>query len=445
MSSLDAIDNNLPVLQVKGLGKIYARRTSDTRKKLGAIAGKALWGGRPRQDKALKGSQFWAVQNVSFDLARGEAIGIIGLNGSGKTTLLRMLAGQIPVDAGEVVVNGTSAAMIDLQAGFQPSASGHENIFLRAAALGFTRKKTQTHIKEIIEFSELGDAIHAPLATYSSGMKMRLAFSIMATVSPDILFIDEVLAVGDFAFRQKCLAKVREMRSRSAFVFVSHAMGDISRFCNRVIVMHKGKVAFMGDPDAAIEFHLSQQAAENQPPQLRLAMPDNAGKEISKPFSLHEKVVAKGLDFFSPASYQNQDFVASVKYAVDGVLTDTVYKQCLDKLEFSVVARLKQSCRRLIFGFTILTEAGEGITGVASDSQNLTLTLDQAREVFSSVVIDKLTLMPGKYVVYFNMREGVELIYRSKLFEIVVDTPPHNTFGVMLLSHSWNVGETQEQ
>ena len=445
MSSVDAIEHNLPVLQVKGLGKVYARRSGDMRKKLGALAWRAFWGGRPKQGAKLAGTQFWAVQNVSFDLARGEAIGIIGLNGSGKTTLLRMLAGQIPMDAGEVVVNGTSAAMIDLQAGFQPSASGHENIFLRAAALGFTRRQTQAHLEEIIEFSELGDAIHAPLATYSAGMKMRLAFSIMATVSPDILFIDEVLAVGDFAFRQKCLAKVREMRSRSAFVFVSHSMGDISRFCNRAIVMHKGRVAYDGDPDAAIEYYLSQQAAETQSPHLKVVMPEGVGGEILKPFSLHEKVVAKGLDYFSPASYQNQDFVSSVRYAVDGLFTDTVYKQCLDRLEFSVTAKIRQSCRRLIFGFTILTEAGEGITGVASDSQNLSLTVDQAREVFSSVVIDKLTLMPGKYVVYFNMREGVELIYRSKLFEIVVDTPPHNTFGVMLLSHSWNVGETQEQ
>ena len=264
-----------PVLRAKALSKLFARKTSDTRARLGEVAGRVFFGRSPKEIHALRKYEFWALKDISCELRRGEALGVIGLNGSGKTTFLRILAGQILPDGGEVWINGSSAAMIDLQAGFQPSASGNENIFLRAAALGFTRAQTKRRLNEIIDFSELGDAIGAPMSTYSSGMKMRLAFSVMAIVEPDILFIDEVLAVGDFRFRQKCLARIREMRKRSAFVFVSHSMGDISLFCDRVIVLHKGKLHFEGPPKEAIEIYESLDeptSAVDTPAQLAKAM-----------------------------------------------------------------------------------------------------------------------------------------------------------------------------
>ncbi len=243
------------ILVADRVSKLYSRRIQSTRRRLGDLAARAFFGGSAPEIGALDAQEFWAVNDVSFNLKRGEALGVIGLNGSGKTTLLRMLAGQLLPDRGEITIHGTSAAMIDLQAGFQPAASGRENIYLRAAALGFSRTETSGRVDEIIAFSELANAIEAPMATYSAGMKMRLAFSVMAMAAPDVLFIDEVLAVGDFRFRQKCLAKIREMRSRSAFVFVSHSMNDIERFCDRAIVLHNGRLHFEGEPRQAIEIY----------------------------------------------------------------------------------------------------------------------------------------------------------------------------------------------
>ena len=159
MTDLDLKYGPELVLQAKSVGKIYARRRGDTRRRLSKAARRAIFNlSAPKKGKLQK-SEFWAVEDVSFELRRGEAIGIIGLNGSGKTTLLRMLAGQILPDAGEISVNGSSASMIDLSAGFQTSASGLENIYLRAAALGFSREETKKHLDEIVAFSELSHAL----------------------------------------------------------------------------------------------------------------------------------------------------------------------------------------------------------------------------------------------------------------------------------------------
>lgn len=414
MSSLDAINHNLPVLQVKGLGKVYARRSGDTRKKLGAIAGKAFWGGRPKHDTSLKGSQFWAVQNVSFDLARGEAIGIIGLNGSGKTTLLRMLAGQIPLDAGEIVVNGTSAAMIDLQAGFQPSASGHENIFLRAAALGFTRKQTQERLAEIIEFSELGDAIHAPLATYSAGMRMRLAFSIMVTVSPDILFIDEVLAVGDFRFRQKCLAKVREMRARSAFVFVSHSMGDISRFCDRVIVMHKGQVHFEGPPNEAIEVYEKIEMG-------------------SLPGGSNDKLGAA----MGPV-FENADALENVEHYWCDLSGNPIDQVGFDQ-SYGLRIRFRSNVdvRNLIIGVPVWAINTHYTTGLSTQINSFPINVRRGDDVDLILEVEGGYINPGVLKSMLTILDGPEFFFRKNNPDLVVLAAPHPTWGAVTVPHKW--------
>ena len=219
------------VLEARGVGKIYSRYQDATRDRVASVICQILFGIEPKSVGVPQGREFWALNNIDLELKRGQALGIIGLNGSGKTTLLRMLAGQIVPDEGIIRVRGRTASMIDLTAGLQVTASGRRNIYLRGAALGRSREEIEASVDEVIAFTELGEAIEAPVATYSSGMTMRLAFAIMTASAPDILFIDEVLAVGDFKFRQKCLARLRELRQSSAFVMVSHSMNDISRFC----------------------------------------------------------------------------------------------------------------------------------------------------------------------------------------------------------------------
>ena len=180
---------NEVILEVEGVSKLFSRSVTTTRQRMSKVFWKTLIHRSVEEVTELENGEFWSIDNVSFTLRRGESLGIIGFNGAGKTTLLRILAGQMLPDRGEVRVWGKSVSMIDLTAGFSSSASGRKNIYLRGAMLGRSRAQIDENLDEIIEFAELGDAIDAPINTYSSGMRMRLAFSIMIKTNPDILFL----------------------------------------------------------------------------------------------------------------------------------------------------------------------------------------------------------------------------------------------------------------
>jgi lipopolysaccharide transport system ATP-binding protein len=191
----------------------------------------------------LRPGEFWALDEVSFELRRGECLGLIGRNGAGKTTLLKMLNGLIKPDKGRIEIRGRVGALIALGAGFNPILTGRENIYVNAAVLGMSKAEVDQRIDEIIEFSEIREFIDSPVQTYSSGMTVRLGFSVAAIlIKPEVLFLDEVLAVGDIGFTIKCLNTVRRLTQDAAVVFVSHNMQYISTFCTRVIVLEKGVV-----------------------------------------------------------------------------------------------------------------------------------------------------------------------------------------------------------
>ena len=194
------------------------------------------------QRTGLRPKEFWAVHDVSFELKRGECLGLIGRNGAGKTTLLKMLNGLIKPDAGRIEMRGRVGALIALGAGFNPILTGRENIYVNGSVLGLSKREIDAKMDEIIDFAEIGDFIDTPVQNYSSGMAVRLGFGVAAVlIKPDILLLDEVLAVGDMGFTIKCLNAVRQLAYNTAVVFVSHNMQFVSSFCNRVIVMKDGK------------------------------------------------------------------------------------------------------------------------------------------------------------------------------------------------------------
>lgn len=190
---------------------------------------------------------FYALKNVSFTLECGDSLAIVGANGAGKSTLLSIAAGIAQPTLGEVTVQGRTAALLDLGAGFHPDLSGIENVVLNAALLGFTRAQTRNLMPAIVDFCELGDFLEEPLRTYSSGMLMRLAFSVAVHVSPDILITDEVLAVGDEAFQAKCFEKIREMRRQgTTMLCASHSETMLSELCTQAIWLDAGRVVHQG-------------------------------------------------------------------------------------------------------------------------------------------------------------------------------------------------------
>lgn len=192
--------------------------------------------------------EFWALRDVSFSIGSGETVGIVGLNGSGKSTLLQMICGTVSPSCGEVAVSGRVAALLELGAGFNSEFTGRENVLLNAAILGFRRESIQERMAEILDFSELGEFLDQPVKTYSSGMYARLAFSIAIHVDPEILIIDEALAVGDSRFVAKCMRRIKDIQTRGVTIlFVSHDVGSVRTLCDRVIWLNKGKLVEDGD------------------------------------------------------------------------------------------------------------------------------------------------------------------------------------------------------
>ncbi|MFT7081216.1 MAG: lipopolysaccharide transport system ATP-binding protein [Cryomorphaceae bacterium] len=205
-----------------------------------------LLGGRQGQSE-LRPKEFWAVKDVSFELRRGECLGLIGRNGAGKSTLLKMLNGLIKPDTGRITMDGRVGALIELGSGFNPILTGRENIYNNGSVLGISKKEIDKVIDEIIAFSEIEKFIDSPVAYYSSGMKVRLGFSVAVHMKPDVLILDEVLAVGDSGFKIKSFNKINEMMKNAAVIFVSHSMPNVAIISNKILLMEYGQMEFHGE------------------------------------------------------------------------------------------------------------------------------------------------------------------------------------------------------
>lgn len=228
------MDHVIEVTNVKKSYPLYNKKTDKLKEALSPI------GKRYHRD-------FEALKGISFQVGKGECIGLIGLNGSGKSTLLKILTGVIQPTSGSVRTEGKIAALLELGAGFNPEYTGLENIYLNTLLMGYTREETDARLQQILDFADIGDFIHQPVKIYSSGMFVRLAFSIAVAVEPDILIIDEALSVGDVFFQQKCFNRIRELASKATVLIVSHDLNSITKFCKRVLVMNRGVLIFDGD------------------------------------------------------------------------------------------------------------------------------------------------------------------------------------------------------
>jgi ABC-type polysaccharide/polyol phosphate transport system ATPase subunit len=213
--------------------------------------------------KRVSYHEFEAVSGVSFDVPKGQIVGLIGRNGSGKSTLLKIIAGVYRPTSGTVQVNGTLAPLIELGAGMHHELTGRENILLNGLLMGYSKQVMLERQEKIIEFADIGDFIDAPVKQYSSGMYMRLAFAVATEVDPDILVVDEILSVGDYAFQEKCVARLRSFREMGkTIILVSHSLSQVEEQCDRVILLEKGKMTIDGKPAEAIKAYLGETTME---------------------------------------------------------------------------------------------------------------------------------------------------------------------------------------
>ena len=255
------------LVEASDLGKKYAR-TLRRSLRYGMRDVVAQAAGR-RHGEALRDGEFWALRDVDFQLHRGECLAVLGGNGAGKSTLLKVLSGILLPDRGSVRTHGRVEKMIELMAGMSPALSGRENVELRARLLGLGRADARSRLDEVVAFAELDEFIDTPVMYYSSGMKARLGFATTVVMSPDILIIDEVLAVGDLGFRMKCYERVDQMRRSAAVVLVTHGMNHVARMATSALVLHKGKPVLHGSPQEGIAKY--QELAGGQGPARDIA------------------------------------------------------------------------------------------------------------------------------------------------------------------------------
>lgn len=246
--------------------------------------------------------EFWALKDVSFEVKRGETVGIIGKNGSGKSTLLQMICGTLTPTSGNIKTNGRVAALLELGAGFNPEFTGRENVYMNASILGLSKEEIDARFEDIVEFADIGEFVEQPVKTYSSGMMVRLAFAVIAHVDADILVIDEALAVGDAFFTQKCMRFLRKFMENGTVLFVSHDTSAVINLCQRAVWLDKGQSTFQGTPKKAAELYL---AAIYQEQQGESEIPADAITEDTAPEESNNEYRDMRLDYFNSTNLRN--------------------------------------------------------------------------------------------------------------------------------------------
>lgn len=263
-------------IRIEGLSKKFYRSHGDRPWTFQDIFSRGL-------GMSLKRDEFWALQNVNFEVAPGKMAGVIGRNGSGKSTLLRLTGGVGKADEGRIITHGRIGALIDLGAGFHPDLTGRENVFINGVISGLTRREVTKNFDSIVDFAELEDFIDSPLRIYSLGMQMRLAFSVAIHIQPAILLIDEVLAVGDIGFQNKCLEQITQFKAQGcAILLVSHDTGLVSKLCDDVLWLDKGQVAARGEAQEVVSQYLAKMEAETRrrTPESNLVQPTPGGIDL---------------------------------------------------------------------------------------------------------------------------------------------------------------------
>lgn len=342
---------------------------------------------------------FWALQDVDFTVARGESFGIVGVNGSGKSTLLQILAGILQPTSGKAKTVGRISALLELGSGFNHEFTGRENVYMNAAILGMSRREITGCMPAIEDFAEIGSFIDQPVKTYSTGMAMRLAFAVAIHVDPDILIIDEAIAVGDVYFRQRCMRKIHRIRDRGKTVlFVSHSPTDIKAFCDRCLWLDRGRVAGLGTVDSVLARYLAFTAMKGE---LAPVVPVNG-----RPPALRSDTAAKpiGEHGYRYGSQKGQVTGAVVMNQWNGEVSDANPGATL-KIRISVTAH--QAIDMPMVGFLLRNSKGETIFGTNSTRDGVLLEPLAADAAISCDFKFTLPeLYPGKYGISVGLSEG---------------------------------------
>lgn len=371
----------------------------------------------------LRKKEFWALEDISFNLKKGDTLGIVGINGSGKSTLLRLITGIYPPDSGIIKIRGRVSALIAVGAGFHPNMSGLENIYLNGSILGMKKKEINKKLQSIIDFADIGDFLDAPVSTYSSGMRVRLGFAIAIHAEPDILLIDEVLAVGDFAFKNKCMRKIVELRKKdTTIIFISHNVEQVRLLCERVIVLDKGKKIFDGKTQEGLVKY------ESLTRDIRV---ENLNKEKKFIRPQRSLIDTKDIIVNDIGIYDENDKKIE-KIDIDDPL--------IIKLQFET----KKDFEGLIFNLAIVDEKNNNLIRISSDKLKIKSLNDIVKgKYILTIDFNKHSLMPGVYsfnysIVNAKTLEKYNQIFSDLVFQITTENKLED-LGSLNVNNNWKL------
>lgn len=415
------MDNNI-VIDVKNITKkfkIYFDKGSQLKERL-------LFHKRNRYEEreVLKG--------ISFQVKKGEAVGLIGHNGCGKSTTLKLLTKIMYPDSGEIIMKGRISSLIELGAGFHPDMSGRENIYTNASIFGLTKKEVDTRFNDIVEFSELSDFIDNPVRTYSSGMYMRLAFSVAINVDADILLIDEILAVGDTNFQTKCFNRLRELKaSGMTIIIVTHDLSTIEKFCDKAIWLNDGFIIREGRSDEVVDAYFSFMN------QKKIETVSEQPEKPNQPEQSEQENNSEEIDYSADRFGLKY---AEIKKAcmLNSQNIDTRIFRTGEKLTIEINYHINK-INEYVFGFGFYTLEGKCLYGNNTQIDRLKINPKNIDGVIS-VDIDKLPLLSGKYILNVAIvdTDGTPMDFFRKYCEFEVVSDDRST-GWLSIEHNWRL------
>lgn len=363
-------------------------------------------------------TEYYALNDISFDVKKGEFLGIIGTNGSGKSTILKIITGVLTPTKGTVEVNGKISALLELGAGFNMEYTGMENLYMNGSMLGYSRQEMDAKIPEILEFADIGDYVYQPVKSYSSGMFVRLAFALAINVDPDVLIVDEALAVGDVFFQTKCYQKINEIRESGATVIlVTHSMGSIIKYCDRVVLLNKGNLIDVGDPAEMVDLYkkiLTNQFDEKEENKEAVSR-----KEVEAAGALWKDSLMNNPDYL-----QYGDGKAEITdYAIlddKDQITNTILKNT----EFTIRMKVKffDKIEQPIFAYTIKDKQGTELSGTNTMVEKCEIPDGKnGLEVMVSFT-QKATFQGGEYLLSLGCTgfEDGEFFVHERLYDVTM-------------------------
>lgn len=409
-----------PVINVIGLGKKYSiyAKPSDRLKEALSISHKECH------------TPFVALDDINFEVSRGECLGIIGTNGSGKSTLLKIITGVLTPTSGSMDINGKISALLELGAGFNQEYTGRENIYLNGTMVGYSHEEIDNRVNEIVEFAEIGEFIDRPVKTYSSGMFARLAFAVAINVDPDILIVDEALSVGDIFFQAKCYRKFNEFKERNkTIIFVSHDLSSVLKYCDRCLLLNKGKQVSLGNSKDVVDIYrkilVNQYDEEDSTEQLseNIVKTDDVIGLWKDTITLNPNYIEYG---------EKQGEIADVGvFDENDNLTNSIYKETYFTVKMKI--RFNEELQNPIFAYTIKDLKGTEITGTNTMLEDAMVERVRKGQEITVSFKQKMSLQGGQYLISFGCTG-------YKLDEFVVYHRLYDLYQLQVLSDRNTIG-----